>query len=431
VGLGLVGSLLIGGSAVLHGNFAVAAQHPRQTVGRTSLAPLTTGPGRWIAGWAASPQAASQRSRFVTGFDDQTVRNVLFSSIGGSMIRVRFTNAYGAAPLQIGHATVAIHARGPRLVPKTTRQLTFAGQQSVTIPPGAEALSDPVRLTVRPMQELAVSEFLPRPTGPPTEHGAAQQYNYVASGDHTADSGGGGAFNTRTLTWYLVDDVDVIPPARETGTIVAIGDSITDGVGSTVGANARWPNDLARRLLSRSGATLNVIDEGIGGNRVLNDAPCCGVNAVARFGPDALAHAGVKAVILLEGVNDIGFSQSIGWLTAPHSNVSAAQIIAGYGQMIAQAHAAGVEIFGATLTPFHGARYWTPSGEAKRDEVNHWILTSGAFDGVIDFDKAVADPSHPEQLAHRYDSGDHLHPNDAGYRAMAAAINLGALLRAG
>ena len=429
MGIGLVGSLLIGGSAVFHGNFAVAAQHPRQTTGITSLASPTTGPRHWIAAWAASPQAASQRSRYVTGFDNQTVRNVLFSSIGGSMVRVRFTNAYGAAPLQIGRATVAIHARGPNLVPGTTRSLTFGGQQSVTIPPGAEALSDPVRLAVRAMQELAVSEFLPRPTGPPTEHGAAQQFNYVASGDHTADSAGG-AFNTRLETLYLIDDVDVLAPPRETGTIVAIGDSITDGVGSSVGGNARWPNDLARRLLSQPGRTLNVINEGIGGNRVLNDAPCCGVNAVARFGPDALAHAGVKAVILLEGVNDIGFSQSIGWLTAPHSNVSAAQIIAGYAQMIAQAHAAGVPIFGATLTPFRGARYWTSSGEVKREQVNHWILTSGAFDGVIDFAKAVADPNHPDQLAHRYDSGDHLHPGDAGYRAMAAAINLGALLRA-
>ena len=429
MGLGLVASLLIGGSTVFHGSFAVAAQHPRQATGSTPLAPPASGPRRWIAAWAASPQAASQRNRFVTGFENQTVRNVLFSSIGGSMVRVRFTNTYGAMPLQIGRATVAIHARGPRLVPGTMRSLTFAGQRSVTIPPGAEALSDPVRLTVRPMQELVVSEFLPRPTGPPTEHGAAQQFNYVASGDHTADSAGG-AFKTGTLTWYLVDDVDVLAPARDTGTIVAIGDSITDGVGSTVGANARWPNDLARRLLSLRGRTLNVVDEGIGGNRVLNDAPCCGVNAVARFGPDALARPGVKAAILLEGVNDIGFSQSIGRLTAPHSNVSADQIIAGYTQMIAQAHAAGVPIFGATLTPFRGARYWTPSGEAKREEINRWISSSGEFDGVIDFAKAVADPDHPEQLASRYDSGDHLHPNDAGYRAMAAAINLGTLLQA-
>lgn len=345
------------------------------------------------------------------------------------MIRIRFTNLFGATPLQIGRATVAIHARGPALTGGGARALTFGGQSSVLIPPGAEALSDPVRLTVRPMQELAVSAFLPRSTGPPTEHGGAQQYSYVASGDHTADSGGR-AFTTSTLTWYLLDDVDVRAPAREAGTIVALGDSITDGVGSTVGANARWPNDLARRLLARRGRTLNVVDEGIGGNRVLNDAPCCGVNAVARFGRDVLARPGAKAVILLEGINDIGFSQSISWTTAPHSNVSAAQIIAGYVQMIAQAHAAGLEIFGATLTPFRGARYWTPAGQAKRDAVNHWILTSRAFDGVIDFAKAVADPKHPQVIAHKYDSGDHLHPNDAGYRAMAAAINLAPLLRA-
>jgi lysophospholipase L1-like esterase len=175
---------------------------------------------------------------------------------------------------------------------------------------------------------------------------------------------------------------------------------------------------------------MNVVDEGIGGNRVLNDALCCGVNALARFGQDVLARPGAKAVIVLEGINDIGFSESIGPLTAPHTNVSAAQIIAGYVQMIAEAHAAGIEIFGATLTPFRGARYWTPRGEAKRDEINHWILTSRAFDGVIDFAKAVANRKHPDAMAHRYDSGDHLHPNDAGYRAMAAAIKLGPLLRA-
>lgn len=345
------------------------------------------------------------------------------------MVRIRFTNSFGAAPLQIGRATVAIHGHGAALAGAGARAVTFGGQSSVLIPPGAEALSDPVRLTVRPMQALAISVYLPRPTGPPTEHGAAQQVNYVASGDHTADSGVG-AFKTRTLSWYLLDDVDVRAPAREAGTIVALGDSLTDGIGSTVGANARWPNDLAWRLQARRGRTLNVVDEGIGGNRVLNDAPCCGVNAVARFGTDVLARPGAKAVIVLEGINDIGYSQSIGWLTAPHSNVSASQIIAGYMQMIAQAHAAGVKIFGATLTPFRGARYWTAAGETKREAVNQWILTSRAFDGVIDFAKAIADPKHPEVIAHKYDSSDHLHPNDAGYRAMAAAIKLGPLLRA-
>ena len=421
-------ALLIGVIAVFRGDFAAAAPRQQMTARSASLAPPVSGPSRWIAAWAASPQAASPRGRFATGFENQTVRNVVFSSIGGSMVRVRLTNAFGAAPLAIGRATVGISTRNGGLAPGTARFVTFAGRPSVSIPPGAEALSDPVRLTVRPMQSLSVSAFLPGPTGPPTMHGVARQTNYVAFGDHAPDSTGF-AFTTRTQAWYLLDDVDVLAPARVRGTIVAIGDSITDGVGSSSDANARWPNFLARRLQARRGKTLNVVDEGIGGNRVLNNSRCCGVNAVARFGQDVLARPGVKAVIMLEGVNDIGFSESRGRLTAPHRNVSAAQIIAGYEQIIAQAHADGLAIFGATLTPFRGARYWSPNGEAKRDTINHWILTSGAFDGVIDFARALADPEHPQSLARRYDSGDHLHPDDAGYRAMAAAIDLGALLR--
>ncbi|HEY1509585.1 MAG TPA: SGNH/GDSL hydrolase family protein [Solirubrobacteraceae bacterium] len=354
----------------------------------------------------------------------------MFSSIGGARVRVRFTNAFGATPLEIGHATLAVQGKGAALAPGTTRTLTFAGQSSMQIPPGADALSDPVALTVRPGQELAISLFVPHATGPPTEHGAAQQFNYVAAGDHAADAGAA-AFTAHTETWYLIDDVDIVPASRVRGTVVALGDSVTDGVGSGVGTNARWPDDLARRLQVRRGATLNVVDEGIGGNRVLNDSPCCGINAVGRFGRDVLARPGVKAVILLEGVNDIGFSQSKGRLNAPHSDVSAAEIVAGYAQIIAQAHAAGVQIFGATLTPFRGARYWTPAGEGKREDVNHWIMTSGGFDGVIDFAKVLAERSNPEVMNPRYDSGDHLHPNAAGYRAMATAINLAALLRTG
>lgn len=426
--LALGALLLVAIAAVVHGDFAAAASERTLRPETIRIAPPTRSPGRWIAAWAASPQAASPRSQFVTGFVNRTVRNILFSSIGGTKVRVRFTNAFGTTALEIGHATVAVHGKGAGAVPGTTRTLTFGGQSSIQIPPGADALSDPVALTVRAAQELAISIFLPRATGPPTEHAAAQQFNYVAAGDHAADPGVG-AFTVHTETWYLIDDVDVIPASRERGTVVALGDSITDGVGSSVGANARWPNDLARRLQARSGGTLNIVDEGIGGNRVLNDSPCCGINAVARFGRDVLALPGVKAVILLEGVNDIGFSQSKGRLNAPHSDVSAAEIVSGYAQIIAQAHAAGLRIFGATLTPFRGARYWTPAGEAKREDVNHWIMTSGGFDGVIDFAKVLAERSNPEVMNPRYDSGDHLHPNDAGYRAMAAAINLAALLR--
>jgi lysophospholipase L1-like esterase len=427
--LAVAGVLLVGVIAVLRRDFASAApQAPRGAPGATSLASQAQPPGRWIAAWAASPQAPSQRGRFATGFDNQTVRNIVFSTIGGSVVRVRFTNRFGAAPLQIGRATVALRGSGARLAPSTARALTFAGRPSVAIPPGADALSDPVALILRPMQELAISAYLPRFTGPPTEHGAAQQLNYVAANDHAADPGAG-AFTTHTQTWYLLDDVDVFAAAREAGTVVALGDSITDGVGSVVGANARWPNQLARRLQSRRGTTLNVVDEGIGGNRVLNDSVCCGVNAVARFGADVLARPGVRAVILLEGVNDIGFGQIGGRRSAPHRGASPAQIIAGYGQIIAHAHAAGLSIFGATLTPFRGARYWSPRGEAEREAINRWIATSGAFDGVIDFARVLAASAHPEVLDRRYDSGDHLHPNGAGYRAMAAAVNVAALLR--
>jgi lysophospholipase L1-like esterase len=212
--------------------------------------------------------------------------------------------------------------------------------------------------------------------------------------------------------------------------VVALGDSITDGDGSRSDANARWPNALARRFAALRGATLSVVDAGLDGNRVLNDAACCGASAIARFGRDVLDQPGATEVIVLEGINDIGYSTSVDPLTAPHAKVSAGQIIAGYRNLIARAHAAGLRIFGATLTPFEGARHWTPTGEAKRDTINSWIRTGGAFDGVIDFAAVLADAANVRRLNPAYDSGDHLHPNDAGYQAMADAINLPTLLDA-
>jgi len=383
----------------------------------------------WIATWGASPQAATAGNLSRAGFRNATIREIVLTSAAGVRLRLRLTNAFGSGPLRIGQVAVALDGDGANTVPGTSSAVYFDHRRSVVIAPGAEVTSDPVALATPPATRLAISIFLPRATGPATQHADAEQVNYVAPGVHTAD--GGGAFKIRTHSWYFLDGVDVLGAPRALGSVVALGDSITDGVGSGFGKNQRWPNDLASRLNADSGATLAVIDEGIGGNRVLNPSLCCGADAIARFERDVGDQPGARDVILLEGINDIGYSQNHGPLTAPHTNVSALQIVQGYERIIALAHTAGLRIFGATLTPFKGARYWTPAGEAKREAVNNWILTSGAFDGVINFAAAVADPGDPNRLNPAYDSGDHLHPNAAGYRAMAAAINLGALLAAG
>jgi lysophospholipase L1-like esterase len=381
----------------------------------------------WVATWGASPQAATPGNLSRAGFRDATRREVVFTSAPGARVRVRLSNAFGSGALRIGRAAVAVAGAGARTVSGTSRALSFDGRSSVLIPPGAEAVSDPVTLAIPPATHLAVSIFVPDATGPATQHVDAEEVNYVATGDHVAGASDA-AFRTRTRSWYLLDGVYVLSPPRTLGSVVALGDSITDGVGSRLGAEDRWPNDLAARLNARPGNTLAVVDEGIGGNRVLNGALCCGVDAIARFERDVRDQPGARDVILLEGINDIGYSESHGALSAPHTAVSALQIVEGYERIIALAHTAGLRIFGATLTPFEGARYWTPGGEAKREAVNHWILTSRAFDGVIDFAGAVADPADPERLDPAYDSGDHLHPNAAGYAAMAGAVNLNALL---
>ncbi|HWC87543.1 MAG TPA: SGNH/GDSL hydrolase family protein, partial [Solirubrobacteraceae bacterium] len=383
----------------------------------------------WVASWGASPQAAVPGDRAARGFKRETIRNIVFTSVGGSRIRVRFTNLFGALPLEVGAAAIGIQRSGAALVRGTSLPLSFAGRRSVLIAPGSDAFSDPVHLPVLPLTKLAVSLYLPYATGPATQHFDAQQVSYLGIGNHVRDIGAS-ALRVPIRSWYFVDGVDVWTPSRVLGTIVALGDSITDGVRSPMNANARWPNDLARRLDALRGPTLGVVDEGIGGNRILNDSLCCGLAAISRFALDVAAQPGATEVILLEGINDIGFAQHTGHLTAPNADVSAAQIVSGDEAIIRQAHAAGLKIFGSTLTPFAGARYWTPEGEAKRDAVNRWIRTSESFDGVIDFARAVADATDPAILNPAYDSGDHLHPNAAGYAAMARAINLAMLTSA-
>jgi lysophospholipase L1-like esterase len=392
------------------------------------LAPVPSG-SHWVATWGASPQAATTGNLSGVGFRNATIREIVFTSVGGARVRVRLTNAFGAAPLRIGRAAVALAANGARTVAGTATSLYFDGRRSVLIPPGAEVTSDPAPLSVEAASHLAVSLYLPGPTGQATQHADAEQVNYVATGPHV--SSGSGPFKAQTRSWYFLAGVDVLSPRPTLGSVIALGDSITDGVGSPTGADSRWPNFLAQRLHDRSGSTLAVVDEGIGGNRVLNATRCCGISAIARFQRDVAEQPGARDVILLEGINDIGFTQSHGPLTAPHTNVSALAIVEGYERIVTLAHTDGLKIFAATLTPFQGARYWTPRGEAKREAVNHWIQTADEFDGVIDFSGAVAEPGDPERLNPDYDSGDHLHPNGAGYRALAAAINLSALLGRG
>jgi lysophospholipase L1-like esterase len=294
--------------------------------------------------------------------------------------------------------------------------VTFDGSSSVQIPAGAQLLSDPVDMSVAAMRDLAVSIYLPGRTGPATFHADALQVNWVSgAGDDTTEETGG-SYPSPDPSWYYLSGLVVRSPTA-TGTVAALGDSITDGVNSSIGVNGRWPNDLARLLDAQVGGPhLAVADEGIGGNRVLAASPRYGASAEQRFARDVLDVPGVRDVIVAEGINDLGFGDGRG--------VSVARLEAGYRQLIAGAHARGLKIFGATLLPFQGAGYYTAAGEAKRVALNTWIRTSGAFDAVIDFAAVMADPSDPIRLNPAYDSGDHLHPNDAGYEAMAAAINL-------
>jgi lysophospholipase L1-like esterase len=358
-------------------------------------------------------------------FDNQTLREIVHTSIGSDTVRVRLSNAYGKRAVEIGAAHIALRAKGAEIVAGSDRPLTFSGRTALSIPPNAVVLSDPVKLDVPAAGDLAVSIFLPKPTTGASIHYGAQQTSYIGRGDLT----GAASFSeAETITsWVFLTGVDVLAP-ESASTAVAFGDSITDGARSTIDANSRWPDFLARRLLARRGGKeVAVLDAGIGGNRILHDASGnvrFGVSALARFDRDVLVQPGVKYVIVLEGINDLGHSGT----SAPLSEtVSAEDIIAGLKQMIERAHEKGLKIFGATLTPFEGTvfpGYFTPEKEVKRKAVNEWIRTGRAFDGVIDFDRAVRDPDHPDRMLPAYDGGDHLHPGDTGYKAMGEAIDL-------
>lgn len=381
---------------------------------------------RWVTTWAPAPSPQLPDSHQMRAaklvFAQQTVRQVVHVSLGGAQVRVRLSNAYGKLPVRLGGARLALRTASSGIAPGTDRALTFGGLLQVTIPADAMVLSDPLPMTVADGADLVVSLFLPHPTLAGGIHYASQQTTYVGAGDQTAAAEIAGA--ATLASWVFLGGVDVLAPARAF-TVVAFGDSITDGARSTADSNRRWPDILAERL---RGKQIAVANAGIGGNRILHDAyPNSirfGVNALARFERDALAQPGVRYVILLEGINDLGHAGT----SAPRSEtVSAADLIAGMKQLIERAHQRGVRVIGATILPFEGtvfAGYFSPEKELKRKAVNEWIRTGGAFDGVIDFDRTMRDPAHPDRLLPAYDGGDRLHPGDAGYRAMGESIDL-------
>ncbi len=371
----------------------------------------------WVGSWGASPA-------FPTGpeITNETIRQVVRLSLGGGAVRVRFSNELGGAPLVIGAAHLARPGQAPGSVdPASDHALTFGGRPSVTIPPGAPALSDPVTLDVRALDSLAVSLFVPRDSGPSATHPLGRATAFRSAGDHTAAATLPDA-KTGPERFFL-SGVEVDAPGA--AAVVTLGDSITDGFGSTVDANRRWPDVLAERLAAAQ-TPIGVVDAGISGNRILHDLPeaLFGPSALARFDRDVLSVPGVRTVILMESINDIGHPGSA---DLPDQKVSAEDITAGMRQLAERAHAHGIRILGATLTPYVGTifpGYFTTAGEADRQAVNRFIREGGAFDGVIDFDAVVRDPARPDHIAAEYDFGDHLHPNDAGYRKMGEAVDL-------
>jgi lysophospholipase L1-like esterase len=376
----------------------------------------------WVGTWTASMHGQisfAGRNFPNDGFENQTVRMIVHTTIGGHRVRVRVSNAFGATPLTIGAAHIALRSSGSAIVPASDRPLTFSGRRAITIPAGAEVLSDAVDLDVPQSGDLAISIYAPAKTGPPTWHSTGLHTTYISGpGDFTSQAEIAGA--TTQTCWYWIEGVDVTAP-DETAAVVTFGDSITDGARSSVDANHTWPDELAERLLARRGNTpqIAVLNAGISGNRIWHDM--IGPNGLERFGHDTLAQAGVRDVVVLLGINDIGFSNIPG---EADQGVSAEDVIAGLDQFIVRAHVRGLRVIGATLLPFEGATYYSTDAEQKRTAVNTWIRTGGAYDGVIDFDLAVRDPQNPTKYLASFDSGDHLHPNDAGYKAMGDSIDL-------
>ncbi|WP_282793898.1 SGNH/GDSL hydrolase family protein [Streptomyces sp. CC224B] len=385
----------------------------------------------WTAAWTASPQRPSigfKPNWSEAGFDNHTLRQVVRVTEGGDRARVRLSNAYGASPLHIEAATVARTdgTKGAAVEKGSLRHLTFGGKRSVTVPAGKQLSSDAADLGLDRFDSVTVTLRLTRTTGPATFHAQSFATSYRAQGDHVADTGGA-AFGESTESWYYLAGVDVRGDERpERDAVVLFGDSITDGFASSTDRNRRWSDALAERL-AKAGTPRPVVNAGIGGNMVLNDSAWFGDKSATRFARDVTNLPNAGTVVILEGLNDIGFSETDKPTYKPAPVVSAEELINGHRKLIRAARAKGLKVVGATLLPLGGSDHYGKHAAAVSDAFNTWVRTSGEYDAYVDFDKALADPEDPERIRPAYDSGDHLHPNDAGYRAMARAVDLGAL----
>ncbi|MFG2641127.1 SGNH/GDSL hydrolase family protein [Streptomyces sp. NPDC048370] len=410
------------------------------TVPAASAEAAERGGARWNGAWTAAVQRPSTNfypNWSQEGFENHSVRQVLRVSADGGDLRIRVSNAYGTTPLRLTGAGVARAGDGAAVKPGTVRTVRFEGAASVTVPAGAKAVSDTVRLPVKAGERLTVTLYFAAATGPATYHDLAQGISYRASGDHLRDTGAG-AYTETSRSWYHLEGVEVAgAPTRRA--VVTFGDSITDGYGATPGADDRYPDQLSRRLAA-AGTPRPVLNLGIGGNRVLNDSACFGEKATARFARDVLNQPRVGTVVVLEGTNDLlfGYADPKYFPCAvPNTKVTAAQLIEGHRALIRAAHAGGIRAVGGTMIPVKGSKtdvLQYPAEafdeiEAVRDEVNDWIRTSGEYDAVVDFDRALADPApgRSDLLNPDYDFGDGVHPNAAGYDAMARAVDLNAL----
>ena len=379
----------------------------------------------WVGSWAASQQIPEPGNSLPpVALEDATVRQIFHLSIGGGMLRVRLSNAFGTEPLHFAsvHIARAVSPASSALVRGSDAPLIFAGAPGVTVPAGAEYLSDSISFPVAPLSNLMVSYYLNAAPSRQTGHPGSRETTWFLHGNHVSDLELPAA--QQVEHWYEVSGVDVLAPS-DAASIVALGDSITDGHATTTNGNNRWTDALAERLQADpSTSHISVLNEGTGGNHLLTDG--LGPNALARFDRDVIAQAGVRWVIVLEGINDIGrLSRESGTPESEHREL-VHEIIAAYQQMIARAQAHGMMAIGGTITPFAGSGYYHPASASEEDrtEINQWIRAPGNFDAVVDFDEVIRDPAHPDRILPAYDSGDHLHPSPAGYQAMADAVPL-------